>query len=69
MTLERGEKISFSSSGAVNAPDFPVVPFVEGDDTGRDLRAVSEKVFDAAVKRVFGTTKSFIQEPYEESER
>ncbi len=35
-------------------PDHPVVPFIEGDGTGRDIWKASQRVFDAAVAKAYG---------------
>ena len=35
-------------------PDQPVVPFIEGDGTGRDIWRASVRVFDAAVEKAYG---------------
>ena len=48
-----GERIGFSS-GKLNVPDVPIIPFIEGDGTGPDIWRASRRVFDAAVERVFG---------------
>ena len=48
-----GERISISG-GTLRVPDRPVVPFVEGDGTGRDIWRASQRVFDAAVEKTFG---------------
>ena len=45
---EGGEKISIKN-GKLDVPDQPVIPFVEGDGTGRDIWRASVRVFDAAV--------------------
>jgi len=34
-------------------PDTPIIPFIEGDGTGRDIWKASRRVFDAAVEKVF----------------
>ncbi len=34
-------------------PDRPVIPFIEGDGTGRDIWKASRRVFDAAVERAY----------------
>jgi len=47
------EKISMTS-GKLNVPDFPIVPFIEGDGTGADIWAASVRVFDAAVEKAYG---------------
>jgi isocitrate dehydrogenase len=35
-------------------PDCPVIPFIEGDGTGRDIWKASRVVFDAAVQAAYG---------------
>ncbi len=35
-------------------PDRPIIPFIEGDGTGRDIWKASQRVFDAAVELVYG---------------
>jgi len=39
--------------GKLNVPSNPIVPFIEGDGTGRDIWAASVKVFDAAVEKAY----------------
>ena len=34
-------------------PDNPVIPFIEGDGTGVDIWAASQRVFDAAVQKAY----------------
>ncbi len=48
-----GEKISVSN-GRLHVPDQPIIPFIEGDGTGRDIWRASVRVFDAAVKKSYG---------------
>ncbi len=48
-----GGRISIAN-GALQVPDDPIIPFVEGDGTGRDIWRASVRVFDAAVKKCFG---------------
>jgi len=48
----RGEAIELSN-GALDVPDRPIVPFVEGDGTGADIWRASVQVFDAAVERAY----------------
>src|SRR5258708_1257456 len=47
-----GRKIGFAS-GKYDVPDNPIVPFIEGDGTGRDIWKASRRVFDAAVERAY----------------
>lgn len=46
--------------GELIVPDFPVIPFIEGDGTGPDIWKASVRVFDAAVERVYGSGKRII---------
>src|ERR1700723_3018555 len=48
-----GEKISISN-GKLHVPDQPIIPFIEGDGTGRDIWRASVRVFDAAVNKAYG---------------
>src|SRR5579864_4838768 len=41
-------------NGKFIVPDNPIVPFIEGDGTGRDIWRASRLVFDAAVERAYG---------------
>lgn len=42
------------SGGRYQIPDNPIVPFIEGDGTGRDIWKASARVFDAAVAKAYG---------------
>ena len=48
-----GKGIEYSG-GAFRVPDHPVIPFIEGDGTGRDIWKASRAVFDAAVAKAYG---------------
>jgi isocitrate dehydrogenase len=56
LTPPAGEKISVSN-GTLSVPPNPVVPFIRGDGTGRDIWAASERVFDAAVEKAYGGSR------------
>ena len=47
-----GKKIGYAN-GKYQVPDNPVVPFIEGDGTGRDIWKASMRVFDAAVEKAY----------------
>jgi isocitrate dehydrogenase len=47
-----GKKIGFAA-GKYEVPDNPIVPFIEGDGTGRDIWKASRRVFDAAVEKAY----------------
>lgn len=48
-----GKAIGYSD-GKLQVPDTPVIPFIEGDGTGRDIWKASRRVFDAAVSQAYG---------------
>ncbi len=54
-----GQKITVEA-GKLVVPDRPVIPFIEGDGTGRDIWAASERVFDAAVERAYGSSRKVV---------
>jgi isocitrate dehydrogenase len=59
-----GEKISISG-GNLRVPDHPILPFIEGDGTGRDIWRASQRVFDAAVEKAYqGQRKVYWMEIY-----
>ena len=43
-----------------HVPDNPVIPFIEGDGTGRDIWKASRKVFDAAVAKASGGKRKVV---------
>jgi len=47
-----GKKISYAN-GKYEVPDHPIIPFIEGDGTGRDIWKASLRVFDAAVEKAY----------------
>jgi len=51
-----GEKITIKD-GKLQVPDNPIIPFVEGDGTGRDIWRASVRVFDAAVQKAYGSKR------------
>jgi isocitrate dehydrogenase len=49
----QGTQITYSG-GKYTVPDQPIIPFIEGDGTGRDIWKASVRVFDAAVAKAYG---------------
>ncbi|WP_010272059.1 NADP-dependent isocitrate dehydrogenase [Paenibacillus senegalensis] len=47
-----GEKITIND-GVLNVPNNPIIPFIEGDGTGRDIWRASKRVLDAAVDKAY----------------
>ena len=51
-----GEKIFFQK-GEINVPDKPIIPFIEGDGIGPDIRQAAFRVLEAAVSKCYGGKK------------
>lgn len=51
-----GEQITIKD-GKLQVPNHPIIPFIEGDGTGRDIWKASKRVLDAAVTKAYGGTK------------
>src|SRR5437667_5708437 len=47
-----GARITYKD-GRCQAPPNPIIPYIEGDGTGRDIWKASVRVFDAAVERAY----------------
>lgn len=52
-----GTKITLDN-GALNVPDNPIIPFIEGDGIGPDIWAASQRVLDAAVEKAYSGSKA-----------
>ncbi len=51
---DTGEKITMGDDGLLQVPDQPIVTFIEGDGTGRDIWRAAQRVLDAAVEKAYG---------------
>ena len=45
------------ADGQLSVPDFPIIPFIEGDGTGPDIWKASQYVLDGAVKKAYGDSR------------
>lgn len=52
-----GDKITIEN-GVLQVPNNPIIPFIEGDGTGRDIWRASKRVLDAAVAKAYAGQKS-----------
>jgi len=50
---KNGQPIEYNN-GQFEVPDNPIIPYIEGDGTGRDIWKASQRVFDAAVEKAYG---------------
>jgi isocitrate dehydrogenase len=49
-----GQPITMGAGQQLVVPDHPILPFIEGDGTGRDIWRASVRVLDAAVEKAYG---------------
>lgn len=52
-----GQAITLASDLSLNVPDFPIIPFIEGDGIGVDVTPPMIEVVDAAVAKAYGGKK------------
>jgi len=57
ITVPAGATLSIASSGELQVPANPIVPFIEGDGIGVDITPAMRKVVDAAVSKAYGDDK------------
>ena len=57
--MTQGEKITVQN-GVLNVPNYPIIPFIEGDGTGPDIWAASSRVLDAAVEKAYGGQRKIV---------
>ena len=54
---EQSGLIVYSPDGNLVVPDFPVIPFIEGDGIGPDIWSATRYVLDAAVSSAYGNER------------
>jgi isocitrate dehydrogenase len=52
-----GNPIAMSPDGKLSVPPDPIIPFIEGDGTGRDIWRAAVRVVDAAVAKAYGGSR------------
>ena len=55
---ENGEAITANTDHTLVVPDFPIVPFIEGDGIGIDVTPVMLDVVNAAVEKAYGDKRA-----------
>jgi isocitrate dehydrogenase len=51
------EKITKNSPHHLDVPNYPIIPFIEGDGIGPDIWKASVRVFDAAIEKAYTGTR------------
>jgi len=54
-----GERIQYKGN-RLEVPDYPIIPFIEGDGTGPDIWRASRRVFDAAIAKAYGNRRGIV---------
>jgi len=52
-----GQRIKVNADDTLDVPDQPIIPFIEGDGTGRDITPVMLRVVDAAISKAYDGRK------------
>jgi isocitrate dehydrogenase len=52
-----GQSIEYHD-GVFTVPDHPIIPFIEGDGSGRDIWRAAKRVLDAGVEKAYGGKRS-----------
>lgn len=55
-----GEKITVKSDGSLKVPDFPIIPFIEGDGIGIDVTPVMRRVVNSAINKAYGEKRAIV---------
>jgi isocitrate dehydrogenase len=53
----KAAKITMGTNRALQVPENPIIPFIEGDGIGPDIWKASVRVFDAAVEKAYTGTR------------
>lgn len=53
-----GAAITANPDHSLNVPDFPIIPYIEGDGIGIDVTPVMLDVVNAAVEKAYGDTRA-----------
>ena len=53
-----GARITANPDHSLNVPDFPIIPFIEGDGIGIDVTPVMRDVVNAAVEKAYGDSRA-----------
>ena len=56
LSLAEGARVRMEGGRFIVA-DNPIIPFIEGDGTGRDIWKAAQAVFDAAVEKAYGGSR------------
>jgi len=55
-----GEFIKLREDGSLNVPNFPIIPFIEGDGIGPEITPAMIKVINAAVEATYGESRKVV---------
>lgn len=57
VVVPQGEKITIDSTGKLQVPNNPIIPFIRGDGIGADITPVMHEVVNAAVAKAYDNQK------------
>ena len=47
-------------SGKIDVPNYPIIPFIEGDGIGPDIWKVTQRIIDSAIQKYMEVRGKFI---------
>lgn len=53
LTTPKGQAIQLNHDGSLSVPNYPIIPFIEGDGIGVDVTPAMRFVIDAAVEKAY----------------
>jgi len=53
-----GDKITVNADLSLNVPNYPIIPYIQGDGIGVDITPVMIKVVNAAIEKAYGTKRA-----------
>ncbi len=54
ITVDGPDLVYTTTSSPLIVPDWPIIPYIEGDGIGPDIWAAARRVLDAAIEKVYG---------------
>ena len=55
--MEGKAKIVLNNDGTLNVPEYPIIPFIEGDGIGPDIWDATRRIIDNAVNTAYGSAR------------
>ncbi len=57
---EKGSYVKLKADNTIEVPDFPIIPYIEGDGIGSEITPCMIKIVNKAVESVYGSSKGIV---------